>query len=213
VFVPQYWVRLTMARHGGERPDFPGTGGEMAAHLIELLGLEDVQLEETDKGDHYDPQSRTVRLSPANLNGRSLTAVAVAAHEVGHALQHARGERGLQLRQTLAAIAAVTDRIAVFFLFSAPVLGLVVRSPLALLILVGIGVSLLAVRVAVHLVTLPVEFDASFGKALPMLRDGGYLSEADLAAARGVLRAAAMTYVASALASLLDLARWIRFLR
>lgn len=213
VFGPQYWVRHTMRRHGGERPDFPGTGGEMAAHLITHLGLDGVSLEATDEGDHYDPESRTVRLSPSNFQGRSLTAVAVAAHEVGHALQHARGERGLKLRQSLAAIAVVCDRIAPFFFMIAPPLALAVRSPLALLLLAGIGISLLAVRVAVHFVTLPVEFDASFGKALPILRDGKYLSEADLAGARSVLRAAAMTYVAGALASLLNLARWIRFLR
>lgn len=213
VFAPQVWVRRTMERHGVERPDFPGTGGEMAAHLIERLGLEGVGLEATEAGDHYDPESRTVRLSAANFEGRNLTAVAVAAHEVGHALQHARGERGLALRQSLAAIAAVTDRIAPFFFMAAPLLGLVVRSPAALLALVAIGVGLLAVRVAVHLVTLPVEFDASFGKALPILRDGGYLSDADLGGARSVLKAAAMTYVAAALASLLNLARWIRFLR
>ena len=202
-----------MRRHGGERPDFPGTGGEMAAHLITHLGLDGVSLEATELGDHYDPESRTVRLSPANFEGRSVTAISVAAHEVGHALQHARGERGLRLRQALAAIAATTDRIAPFFFLIAPPLALAVRSPLALLLLVGIGVGLLAVRLAVHLVTLPVEFDASFGKALPILREGDYLSEDDLAGARSVLRAAAMTYVAGALAGLLNLARWIRFLR
>lgn len=202
-----------MRRHGGERPDFPGTGAEMAAHLITELGLDGVSLEATEEGDHYDPESRTVRLSPANFQGRSLTAVAVAAHEVGHALQHARGERGLKLRQSLAAIAIVTDRIAPFFFMLAPPLALALRSPLALVALAVIGIGLLAVRVAVHLVTLPVEFDASFGKALPILREGGYLSDADLAGARSVLRAAAMTYVAAALASLLNLARWVRFLR
>lgn len=213
VFGPQYWVRHTMRRHGGERPDFPGTGGEMAAHLITELGLDGVRLEATEDGDHYDPESRTVRLSPANFEGRSVTAVSVAAHEVGHALQHARGERGLKLRQSLAAIAMATDTVAPVFFVIAPPLALAVHSPLALLALVGIGIGLLAVRVAVHLVTLPVEFDASFGKALPILRDGGYLSDDDLAGARSVLRAAAMTYVAAALAGLLNLARWIRFLR
>ena len=76
-----------------------------------------------------------------------------------------------------------------------------------------IGIGLLAVRVLVHLVTLPVEYDASFNKALPILRDGGYLAEDDIAGARSVLKAAAFTYVAAALTSLLNLARWIRVLR
>lgn len=213
IFGPQFWVRDVMARHGDDRPDFPGTGGEMAEHLIDRLGLDEVKLETTDKGDHYDPESRTVRLSQENQDGRSLTAVAVAAHEVGHALQHAKGEKGLALRQSLASVAAVTDRVASVFFIAAPVLTVVVRSPLALLAMAGIGIALLAIRVVVHLVTLPVEFDASFGKALPLLKDGGYLSDDDMAGARSVLRAAAFTYVAGALVSLLNLARWVRVLR
>ena len=213
VFGPQLWVQYVLRRHGGDRPDFPGTGGEMAEHLIELHGLDGVKLETTEAGDHYDPQSRTVRLSQQNYAGRSLTAVAVAAHEVGHALQDLRGERGLKLRQSLASVAAVTDRIAAVFFVAAPVLMVIARSPLALLGLIGIGVALLAIRVVVHLVTLPVEFDASFGKALPILKAGEYLSDEDMAGARSVLRAAALTYVAGALMSLLNLARWIRVLR
>lgn len=213
VFGPQFWVRHVMHRHGAERADFPGTGGELAEHLIAEHGLDGVQVETTEKGDHYDPRTRTVCLSRETRGGKSLTAVAVAAHEVGHALQHARDERGLRLRQTLVSVAATTDMVASVFFIAAPVLTVIVRSPLALLAMAGVGLALLAVRILVHLVTLPVEFDASFGKALPILRAGNYLSERDLSGARSVLRAAAFTYVAAALASLLDLARWIRVLR
>lgn len=213
VFGPQLWVKQTMRRHGQARPDFPGTGGELAEHLIAHYGLDGVGVEQTDRGDHYDPAARMVRLSAENYANPSLTAVAVAAHEVGHALQHARGETGLKLRQALVRIASVTDIFAGLFFFAAPVLGVLARTPGAFLGMVAIGISLLAIRVLVHLVTLPVEYDASFGKALPILKQGGYLSDQDLAGARSVLKAAAFTYVASALMSLLDLARWIRFLR
>lgn len=213
IYGPQYWVSHTMRRHSAERPDFPGTGGEMAQHLVERLELQDVRVEATDAGDHYDPGSRTVRLSQANYNGASLTAVAVAAHEVGHALQHHRGERGLALRQSLAGLTVMTDRIASIFFIAAPVLAIVLRAPVALFGMAVIGIGLLAIRVVVHLVTLPVEYDASFNKALPILREGGYLGDTDLAAARSVLKAAALTYVAAALAGMLNLARWIRFLR
>jgi len=213
IYGPQYWVGHTMRRHSAERPDFPGTGGEMAQHLIERLELKGVGVEATDAGDHYDPGSRTVRLSQANFNGASLTAVAVAAHEVGHALQHHRGERGLALRQSLAGLTMMTDRIASIFFIAAPVLAIVLRAPVALLGMAVIGIGLLGIRVVVHLVTLPVEYDASFNKALPILREGGYLGDEDLAGARSVLKAAALTYVAAALAGLLNLARWIRFLR
>ncbi|AKH99628.1 putative Zn-dependent protease [Hoeflea sp. IMCC20628] len=213
IYGPQYWVGHTMRRHSANRPDFPGTGGEMAQHLVERLALKDVRVEATDAGDHYDPEARTVRLSQANYNGASLTAVAVAAHEVGHALQHHRGERGLALRQSLVRFAMVTDRIALIFFIAALVLAILLRAPVAMLGMAVIGIGLLAIRIVVHLVTLPVEYDASFNKALPILREGGYLGDQDLAGARSVLKAAALTYVASALMSLLNLARWVRTLR
>lgn len=210
---PQYWVRREMQRHGGQRTDFPGTGGELAQHLVDHYGLTGVGVEMTDKGDHYDPETRMVRLSADNFNQPSLTAVAVAAHEVGHAMQHFNAERGLMMRQRLVKLAMVTDRIASIFFLAAPVLAVVVRTPAAFFALVAFGVSLLAVRIVVHLVTLPVEYDASFGKALPILEEGNYLGEADIADARRVLKAAAFTYVASAIMSLVDLARWVRILR
>lgn len=213
VYAPQFWVGHTMRRHSEDRPDFPGTGGEMAQHLVERFGLKGVGVEATDAGDHYDPEARVVRLSQLNYKGSSLTAVAVAAHEVGHALQHHRGERGLALRQSLVGIAMVTDRIASVFFIAAPVLAIALRTPGAMLGMAVIGIGLLGVRVLVHLVTLPVEYDASFNKALPILREGGYLAEDDIAGARSVLKAAAFTYVAAALTSLLNLARWIRVLR
>ncbi|MDF1609536.1 zinc metallopeptidase [Hoeflea sp. YIM 152468] len=213
IYGPHYWVGHTMRRHGAERPDFPGTGGDMAQHLIKRLELTGVGVEATEVGDHYDPETRMVRLSQANYNGASLTAVAVAAHEVGHALQHHRGERGLALRQKLVGLAMMTDRIASIFFLAAPVLAIVLRAPVALFGMALIGIGLLAIRIVVHLVTLPVEYDASFNKALPILREGGYLADQDLSGARSVLKAAALTYVAAALMSLLNLARWVRILR
>lgn len=213
VTLPQLWVRHVIARHGQERPDLQGTGGELARHLLDRFDLKDVKVEITDKGDHYDPDAKAVRLLPRHHDGRSLSAVAVAAHEVSHALQDANGERLLALRQRLARIAVQTDKLAGVFFVAAPILGVVVRSPVAILALIGLGVALLAVRVVFTLVTLPVEFDASFGKALPILEDGRYLDDKDMPAAKSVLRAAALTYVAGSLMSLVNLARWIRLLR
>ncbi|MEO1750039.1 MAG: zinc metallopeptidase, partial [Pseudomonadota bacterium] len=87
VFGPSLWVKQAMQKHGGDRPDFPGTGGELADHLVAHYGIDGVGVEETKpgQGDHYDPETRTVRLSPDNFHGSSLTAVAVATHEIGHA--------------------------------------------------------------------------------------------------------------------------------
>jgi Zn-dependent membrane protease YugP len=213
VVLPQLWVRRTLARHATDRPDLPGTGGELARHLLDHHGLSDVKVDRAEAGDHYNPRTHTVHLSDPHLAGRSLSAVAVAAHEVGHAIQHANGERLLAWRQRLAKLASWTDRAAGVFFIAAPFLSILARTPLALALLVGTGIALLGVRVIVTLITLPVEFDASFGKALPILSEGRYLDEKDIPAARSVLRAAALTYVAAALVTLVDLARWIRLLR
>lgn len=213
VALPQMLVRATIRRHGEDRPDLPGTGGELARHLLDRFDLGHVKVEVSDKGDHYDPDAKVVRLLPRHHGGRSLSAVAIAAHEVSHAIQDGNGERKLALRQRLAKLAVHTDRLAGIFFVAAPVLAIVARHPLALAAMIGVGVALLSVRVIVNLVTLPVETDASFSKALPILKEGGYLSEEDYPAARSVLRAAAFTYVAGALMSLINLARWIRLLR
>lgn len=213
IFGPQYWVKHVIKKHSVARDDFPGTGGELAKHLLEEFKIENVSVEETQMGDHYDPRDHMVRLLADNHGGRSVTAVAIAAHEVGHAIQHHEKNKLLLLRQKLVAYASVTDKFAAVFFFIAPILGIVVKSPAAFFGIIAIGIFFIAIRLLVHLVTLPVEWDASFAKALPILEHGGYLQPEDMPAAREVLKAAALTYVSVALASLLDLARMIRILR
>ena len=154
-----------------------------------------------------------MRLSPAHHDGRSLTAVAVAAHEVGHALQHAEGYGPLETRTRLIKRTRMIQRVGSGIIFAAPVLAIVVKAPILSILCVIAGILTLAIEVGIHLVTLPVEFDASFRRALPVLRQGRYLNERDMPAARRILRACAFTYVATSLASLLNLARWIRYLR
>ncbi len=210
IFLPQFWVRRVLKKHSNERSDFPGTGGEFARHLIKQQGLK-VKLETTEQGDHYDPSSRTVRLSSENFNGKSLTAVATAAHEVGHAIQHQQGMALLLLRSPLAKFAFYVEKIAQVALISTPVF---------LSFLPGVGRLSLIVAIAgmlastlVHFVTLPVEINASFSKALPILKNGHYLKERDYQDARKILLACALTYVSAALGSLLNIWRWLRFLR
>jgi hypothetical protein len=213
VLGPQVWVRRVLAQHGLDRPDLPGTGGELARHLLDEAGLQQVQVERTDLGDHYDPEARAVRLLPQHHDGRSVAAAAVAAHEVSHAVQHAHGEPAFARRFGLVKKLIWIERVASAALLLAPVVLIVVKAPIVVVLQVIGGLLLLLIRVVVHVVTLPVEFDASFGKALPVLEQGRYLSAADLPAARNVLRAAAWTYVASALMTLVDVARWFRMLR
>ncbi len=213
IFGPQYWVKHAITKHGQERTDLPGTGGEFAKHLVSEFQIGNTKVEVTDQGDHYDPKDHMVRLLQNHHDGKSIAAVAIAAHEVGHAIQHHEGNSMLALRQTLVKFASVTDKFAAVFFFLAPVLGVIVRSPAAFFGVILIGITLIGIRLVVHLITLPVEWDASFNKALPIIEQGQYLHPDDMPAAREVLRAAALTYVSVALASLLDLARWIRLLR
>ncbi|MEL6505551.1 MAG: zinc metallopeptidase [Pseudomonadota bacterium] len=218
IFGPQFWIKHVMRRHGKDRTDLPGTGGELAQHLVDHYQLRGVGVEETDLGPHYDSDARMVRLTPDIMRGRSLTAVAVATHEVGHALQHADGldglpDGGLMRRQRLVKAVVSIDRLASIFFLAAPILGALARTPAAFFGFIAVGIGLLAIRLVVHLITLPVEYDASFQRALPLLKHGGYLEEDDLPAVRSVLKAAALTYVAAAAMSLLDLARWIRIIR
>jgi hypothetical protein len=211
--LPQLWVRRVIDRHSADRPDFPGTGGEFARHVLDEMKLAHVKVEETNLGDHYDPDVKAVRLSPAHFNGRSLAAVVIAAHETGHAMQDAAGFPPLQARTRLAKQAIRMEKVGAVVMLAAPIVMALAKAPHILLIEVFVGVMIFALSILLHAVTLPVEFDASFGRALPLLKAGRYLDDRDMPAAREILRAAAFTYVAAAAMSLLDVARWFRVLR
>ena len=214
ILAPQWWARYTFRRYAGVLPRIPGTGAELARHLLDRFEMADVAVEKTEQGgDHYDPEQRAVRLGPANHDHNSLTAVAVAAHEVGHAIQHQRNEPMLALRHRLVKLAQITQQIGAGAMFLLPIVLAITRVPFAGILMAVFGLGSMASATLVHLVTLPVELDASFRKALPILIDGDYIQQQDAAAVRRVLRAAAFTYVAGSLASLLNLARWLAFLR
>ena len=207
VFAPKLWVRYVMSRHSAEIPGMPGTGGELAVHLVEKLALDGVSVEMTGENqDHFDPSTRTVRLSPGNYNGKSLTAVAVAAHEVGHAIQYDRNERLIVLRTRFAPIARLAERIGVMAFMVMPIVTAITRLPHAAGIMIAAGLLCMMTAVVFHLVTLPVELDASFNKALPILTEGQFVAPDEEAAVRSILKAAALTYVSASLMSLLNVA-------
>ncbi len=212
-FLPQLWVRRVIQKHSVERTDFPGTGGEFARHILDRLNLKSVAVEPTMLGDHYDPMDRAVRLTKTNFEGKSLSAVVIAAHEVGHAMQDASGYRPLQTRTRLAALAGKFEKAGVWMMVLAPVVVLLVRSPAAVVLEIGVAMIILSISLVMHLVTLPVELDASFRRAMPVLAAGRYLDDKDLPAARSILRAAALTYVAAAAMTMLNVSRWLRILR
>ncbi len=212
VFGPIAWVRWVMRRYGEPLESLPGTGGELAHHLLQRFAIEGVGVEMTERGDHYDPQARMVRLSPENHAGKSLTAVAIAAHEVGHAIQHHQEDAALAARTRLAPWVDRVARISAAAIWIAPLIGLLLRHPVPFSALVLVGLSGMLARMLMHLFTLPTEWDASFGKALPILTGGQYIETGQAVAVRKILRAAALTYVAAALADVLNLFRWAMLL-
>ncbi len=212
-YLPQMWVQGVITRHSKERSDFPGTGGEFARHILDEMKLHHVGVEETREGDHYDPTDKVVRLLPQHINGRSLSAVVIAAHEVGHAMQDATGYGPLKTRTSLAKVAQRIEATGSVVMLAAPVLLLVTKSPVSLVLSYVVGAIILGATILLHAMTLPVEFDASFKRALPVLKEGQYLKNSDLGKARSILKAAAYTYVAAAAMSLLNVARWFRVIR
>ena len=211
--VPQLWIRSVLSRHAVERPDYPGTGAEFARHILDEMRLQEVKVERTPLGDHYDPEAKAVRLSEKHFDGRSLAAVVVAAHEVGHAMQDATGYAPLAARTRIARQAQKIEMVGSIVMLAAPFLVLILKSPHIIVFDLAFGLLILGSSVLMHAMTLPVEFDASFRRALPVLKAGGYIGESDMANAREILRAAAFTYVAAAAMSLLDVMRWLRLLR
>ena len=214
LYGPQWWVHYILARYNRTPEPFPGTGGELARHLLDRFQLHAVRVEATQagEGDHYDPEQRVVRLTRDKLDGRTLTAIATAAHEVGHALQHALGYRPFLWRMQLVKTARWSERFGSFLLFAVPLLSLITRAPAVGLLLFLAALATLGMSVLVQLVTLPVEWDASFGRALPIL-ESGYIDRSRQRAVRRILRACALTYVAASLAGLLNFWRWMRLIR
>ena len=212
VIGPGLWARHMLERYGREEY-FSGTGIDLARILVEDLRLHGVRVETTELGDHYDPVEKVVRLNPATAGRRSLTAVVVAAHEVGHAMQDQSGDGLLRLRTALVRAGIWAERIGAAAVMVAPLLGAALQVPVVGRLMLVAVASVLGIPVLVHLVTLPVEIDASFSRALPVLRSGRYIPPEDEAAARRILTACALTYLAQALAGMFNVLRWARIFR
>ena len=212
-FLPSMWVRSVIKRHAAERADFPGTGGQLARHLLDGMKLTHVKVEQTDLGDHYDPIEKVVRLTADHMHKKSLSAVVIAAHEVGHAMQDATDYPPLRARTKLAKQAHRVEILGSVLMLLSPLMLLIAKAPAIMIAQLAAGVIILAFSVLMHTVTLPVEYDASFNRALPVLKAGNIIADRDMVSARQILRAAALTYVAAAAMTLLDITRWLRVLR
>jgi len=178
------------------------TGAEAAMHILRRNGLNDVQVEMTHGtlSDHYDPRSRTVRLSSGIYQGNSIASIAVASHECGHALQHHVGYAPLSFRSAFFPVVNISSKAAMPLLF----LGFFIRSTG----LMNVGIVLFSAVVIFNLITLPVEFNAS-SRAFAQIEENGFLADEEIGGAKKVLNAAALTYVASAAMAVLQLLRFI----
>lgn len=197
------WVNSAMKKYHREGNTRGLTGAAAAERILRDAGLYDVRVECLSKGsgDHYDPRTRTVRLSYENYNYATVTAVAVAAHECGHAKQHQEGYAPLKLRTAMAPAVSVANYAGMPLIF----LGIFLSFNQTL---INIGIWVFAIAVAFQLITLPVEFNAS-ARALQNIEISGLLSPTEHPGAKKVLTAAAMTYVAGAASALLQMLRLI----
>ena len=173
------------------------SGAETARRILSEQGIYDVAVEETDGSlsDHYDPSSKVVRLSSDNFHGHHLAGLAVAAHEVGHAIQHANGYLPLNLRHAILPVANLGSSLGFPMVIGGMLFGFTG--------LIDIGILFFAGAVIFQLVTLPVEFNAS-SRAMAILSQG-YLAGDEVSSAKKVLNAAAMTYVAAAATAVMQL--------
>src|SRR3954447_17365485 len=187
-------VKRTFARWSDVPVSSGLTGAQAAAAVVRASGLPDVEIRAVDGklSDHYDPRSRTLNLSRDVGSASTVAALAVAAHEAGHAIQDARGYVRMRIRQTVVPVASIGSSLAFPVIFIGFILGSFG--------LVNVGLALFTAIVLFQLVTLPVEFDAS-RRALVALREGGLLETDELDGAKQVLSAAAWTYVAAFVAS------------
>lgn len=196
-------VKSTMGKYSKVQNGSRITGAEAARRILNNEGLYDVQIEclQKEEGDHYDPRTNTVRLSYNNYHTASVTSVGVAAHECGHAIQHAKGYAPLNLRSAMVPVVNIGNRLSMPLIL----LGILLSWNQTL---IGIGIWAFSLSVLFYLVTLPVELNAS-RRAIVKVEEYGILSHQENSGCKKVLTAAALTYVAAAASVILQLLRLI----
>lgn len=196
-------MRSTFQRYSRVRSRSGMTGREAAERLLRSQGIYDVRVEHVSGSltDHFDPRNKVLRLSDATYNSASVAAIGVAAHECGHAVQHAKGYTPLSIRSALVPVVNFGSAVSWPLIFA----GLLINSRSAVMML-NLGILAFSLSVLFQIVTLPVEFNAS-NRALRILGDTGMLYPDEVRDTRKVLTAAALTYVAGAAAAILQLLR------
>ena len=206
IILPQIWVRTILNKYANENSSVGRTGAEIAREILNRHQLSHVKVEVTNQGDHYDPRDKTVRLSENFYRGTSLSAITVAAHECGRAIQDAENYGFMRLRTAVTPIIQVCQFGPMLLVISLMLTAFLASPIWKMTALIGflmyVGIFFFQV------ITLPVELDASFGRAVPVLEGSGYISQDEKEKANKVLQACAFTYIAAALYSLIEILRW-----
>ncbi|MCS7069030.1 MAG: zinc metallopeptidase [Meiothermus sp.] len=198
----QFWLQRTYARYSRVANSRGVTGEQVARSILDAYGLHHVRVEMVPGAltDHYDPIAKAVRLSEPNFHSPSAAALAVAAHEVGHAIQDAKSYAWLRVRHSILPVANIGSMFGPWIFIAGMFMGATG--------LMSIGIWLFAAAALFQLVTLPVEFDAS-NRALNILKKMNFLDSSEMSGARAVLTAAAMTYVAALANSLATILHYV----
>ncbi len=205
---PRIWVKQVLKQHNRKEDKRFPSGGEMAKQLLTHHGLHYVRVESSDIGDHYDPKAKAVRLTRDKIERRTLTAVTTAAHEVAHAIQDASHYGPFVWRMRLVTLAQKTGQVGSVILIAVPAVSLFTRQIVPPVFVGAAALAMLGTGVAAQLVALPTELDASFGRAMPLLKDG-YITERQARDAHKILVASSLTYVASSLLAVLNIWPWL----
>ena len=198
-------VKTTFKKYSGVSNRAGLTGAEVARRILCENGLYDIKVVQClgNLSDHYDPKARVVRLSESTYSSTSSAAIGVAAHEVGHAIQHAKGYIPLKLRNAIVPVTNIGSRLSMPLIF----IGILLSGVGEIFALMAyIGVACFSLCAIFQLLTLPTEFNAS-RRAMKMIKEGGFLTAEETVGAKRVLRAAAMTYVAALAVSLTQFLR------
>ena len=204
LFLPSLWVNYILKKYNKILPNMPFTGKELGKMILEEQNLTNVSINPIKQLDHYNPIDKKIHISDDKLNKKSITSIAVVTHEIGHAIQDKENYKPLKLRQSLIERTMVFQRIGSFLLIiGLPSIFAFTKSPFITFVAALVIMGCLTTNVLIHLITLPVEFDASFKRALPILTK--YVPKENMYQCKSVLRAAALTYLAQSIVSIFRL--------
>ena len=200
--VPGVWVNYTLNKHDDVLPNMPFTAKEFGLNLLKEQNLDEVNIEDTKIGDHYDTKSKTVRVKPDRLDKKSITSITVMCHEIGHAMQHKENFPPLIRRQIIISKTEWLNKLSSLLLYGGfPLIFATGALPFIRICVIIIFASILINMIA-HLITLDVELDASFKRAMPILEKK--IPEEYHSSCKSILRVCAYTYVCASLTSILD---------